>query len=277
MRKQLDRMVKHSGLVRNLSYGRSAYIVPVLRRSEGDVFPICYFNEIIPWSFDCWPYEYDQWEAFYRRIRVRLAFISARDSVAEMQRRLPEATFVWSPEAVDPTKYRPGRPLTERGTTLLELGRKYVAFHEVARPVMESLSVKHLYEPAPGVKIFGPSEEELAEGMGDAMISVCYPASITHPEWAQGLETVTYRYFQSIASKCVLVGHAPQELVDLFGYNPVIQAESAQLEPQLHELVRNIGDYQKMVDRNYERLLEVGTWDVRAKAMVEAIDRAGLR
>jgi hypothetical protein len=42
---------------------------------EKKTFPFSYWTEIIPYSFDCWPKYYDWWASFYRRERVRIAFI----------------------------------------------------------------------------------------------------------------------------------------------------------------------------------------------------------
>jgi hypothetical protein len=132
--------------------------------------------------------------------------------------------------------------------------------------MLASNGLRHEFEHVPGQKIFH-TREDLANGLGDSMISVCFPASVTHPEVSKGLETATHRYFESIASKCVLLGHAPQELVDLFGFNPVVPVEPA-IPDQLENLLSNISQYQESVERNYERLLEVGTWDVRAKSII---------
>lgn len=268
---QLARAAKLLRLIRNIGVRRApTYLAPVLRRSEGDLFPICYSHEVIPWSFDCWPAEYDAWEDFYKRIRVRLAFISARDSAAEMQRRLPDARIVWSPEATDPESYSPDKPLEQRQTAVLELGRRFPAFHEQIRPALRAREYRHLYEPTPGQKIFS-TREALARGLGDSMVSICFPASMTHPEMVGGLETTTHRYFESMASKCVLFGHAPSELVDLFGYNPVVEASASDIAGHLVDILENLGDFMSLVERNYRRFLEVGTWNVRTEQILAEV------
>ena len=38
---------------------------------------------------------------------------------------------------------------------------------------------------------------------------------------------------------------------------------------------QNSAKYQPMVDRNYQRLLEVGTWDVRVKEMLATLKTLG--
>ena len=95
---------------------------------------------------------------------------------------------------------------------------------------------------------------------------------MTHPERSGDVETVTYRYFESMASGCLIWGKCPQELFDLFGYNPVIEADEHDPYGQLDEILQNLGKYQELVGRNYQRLMEVGTWKVRAASMIETIN-----
>ncbi len=106
-------------------------------------------------------------------------------------------------------------------------------------------------------------------------ISICFPKSSTDPESSGGVETVTFRYFESIASKCLIVGHCPQELKDLFGYNPVIEIKESGEGEQLLRLLSNIGRYQDLVEKNYQRMCEVGTWDARVRTMLPLLKQRG--
>ena len=265
----LSRALKKTRLLRNFIKipGRS-YIVPVPRLSEGNAFPICYFRDVVTWSFDCWPDKYEAWEAFFRRHRIRTAFISAKAAAEEMDRRLGDTRIVWLPEAADPAEYLPHKPLVAREIVVLELGRKADAYHDLIREHLYDRGLKHLYVGATGQNIFG-SRDDLAAGLGDTKISVCFPASLTHPQRSGGLETVTHRYFESIASSCLVVGRAPSELIELFGYNPVVEADLADPVAQLEDLLQNLDRYQEFVDDNYARLLEVGTWAARARQLLE--------
>ena len=246
-------------------------LVPANNISEFLLFPRGCFQEVVTFSFDCWPDRYDEWESFFRRHKIKLAFISARQSAEEMQRRLPDRSIVWMPEATSPEDYRPEKNLADRSTDVLELGRKYDRYHSQIAGYLSRSGRSHLFEAVKGEKIFPNDKKCLAEGMGDAKISICFPGALTHP-YAAHVETATHRYFETFASKCLPLGGAPEELVDLFGYNPVIDADLERPSEQLNDILRNIGDYQGFVDRNHARLLEVGTWDVRAAQIIERIE-----
>ena len=83
------------------------------------------------------------------------------------------------------------------------------------------------------------------------------------------------RYFEAIASGSLVVGHGPRELVDLFGYDPVIAADLEQPAEQLHELLDGIEQHQPFVDRNLARLREVGTWDARVAELLQVLAERG--
>ena len=69
-----------------------------------------------------------------------------------------------------------------------------------------------------------------------------------------------------------LIIHAPEELVEMFAYNPIIEADLERPFEQLYDILQSIDDYQGFVNRNHDRLLEVGTWDVRAAQILQRIE-----
>lgn len=73
-------------------------------------------------------------------------------------------------------------------------------------------------------------------------------------------------------SRMVMVGHAPQELVDFIGYNPVIELrEDISAEALIREVLEHIDDYQELVDKNRKTAQRLGSWDVRMKWLMEEL------
>jgi hypothetical protein len=262
------------GMVRNFFRSGRAYIVPMLHCSEYRLFPASYTHECIPYSMDVWPPSYARWEAFARRNRVRTWFITARQSAERFKQKFPDANILWLAEAVDPSEYRHEIPLADRKIHVLELGRKWDAYHAKIEKPLEERGRTHLYEKVKGKLIFG-ARQEMIDGFVNSVISVCFPQSLTHPERAGDVETVTLRYFETIACKCVPVGRAPQELIDLFGFNPMIEVDMDHAAEQVDEILTDPAKYQPMVDRNYQRLMEVGTWDARIREMLATLKTLG--
>ena len=101
--------------------------------------------------------------------------------------------------------------------------------------------------------------------MSDSKLVISLPRLITFPEAAEGIETLTQRYWENMLSRNVMIGHAPKELVDLIGYNPVIDIDYARLPEQIRHIKENISEYQPLVDRNRETALRLAPWELRMK------------
>ena len=239
---------------------------------DATCFPTSLWTRFIPYFFDCWESAFSRWESYFRRNRTELAFLTARYAAEHFQQRFSSRRFLWLPESVDPAVHQCDIPLAERAIDVLELGRKYDAFHNRLAPVLVDTGLIHLYEKVKGQIIF-PTRDDFVAGLGTSRVSICFPQSITSPERCGKVETVTLRYFESMASKCLLVGKCPLELSDLFGYNPVVEIDDP---VEVADVVRKIEDYQPFVDRNYQRLLEVGTHSVRVDSLVRELREAGL-
>ena len=106
----------------------------------------------------------------------------------------------------------------------------------------------------------------------DAKVTIALPRSMTQPEMAGDIETLTQRYWECMFSRMVMVGHAPQELLDFIGYNPVIELrEDISAEALIRDVLEHIDDYQELVDKNRETAERLGSWDVRIKWLMEEL------
>jgi len=274
-----------AGLVRNLfQLSGKAYLVSLMWPRPARLFPISCFYEVIPLCFDCWPGDYDKWGRLFRRNRIHTALFTARDSASYFENSGMEMSCFWAPEAADPADYRPGRPLADREIDVLELGRRFEQFHTSVTEPLVRMGHTHVYstDKQSGSDIASKLEryifhstEELLDGLGNTRISICFSKALTHPDQAGTVDTATFRYFESIASNCLIVGHCPSELRELFGYSPIVEVDMSDPARQLHEMIVNIAAYQKFVDDNYRRFLEVGTCDVRARSILDLLSRHG--
>jgi len=254
------------GILRNYVRAKGPLIIPFMGIHDRDVFPYCYWTELVPVVFDCWPAYFDWWELFFHRYRIRLAFFTARQSAEYFSKALAKTTCVWLPEATDPRLYDPGEALIAREVDVLEFGRLYGEYHDKIQPALEQAGYRHDYPRGPQ-PVF-PDRPALGKGLCKAKISICVPSSITHPERSGWVNTTTLRYFESMAARCILLGTCPPELADLFGYNPVVEIEAGHEAEQILSILKDPGGYQGLVDRNYEVLLERGTWNSRVEEIL---------
>jgi len=268
----LARGLGKAGLIRPLNrVGNTRCLVNVTWASEATLFPAAYFREVVPWVYDCWGPQFGAWERLFRKFRVREVCFTARDAAGHFAKAMPGLQTHWVPEACDPSLYFPGKPLAERGTHVLELGRKSAELHEAITGPLRAAGLEHVFSTGGSEKPIFDGLEALYRAMGDTAVSMCFPKSVTNPAGAGGVETVTQRYFETMGSGALAVGVCPAELKDLFGFDPVIALSKSDPGGQLVNLVKTAAAYQGHVDKCRARLLEVGTCEARARAMLEMI------
>ena len=211
--------------------------------------------------FDAWPKFYPKIQSFVRDWGIQHAFVSSSQSAARLAGWVEGCRFHWVPEGVTPQNYHQ-YPNSARNIDVLQFGRRYELYHQQIVSALEKAGKTYLYEPAPGQLIF-PDRPAFVDGLARARVSICFPSNITHPERAGDVSTLTLRYLQSLASKCLVVGAAPPEMVELFGYNPVIQADLNDPAGQLLSILENYDDFAELIERNYRKVVAEHTWEQR--------------
>lgn len=230
-----------------------------------DSFPDYARYEVVPMFWDCWPRYFEMTCEWLRKHQVRTAIFSSRMTAKRMQERFPNVRIIWCPEAVDGSVYQKGKLLEDRTIDLLEFGRSNEKVLQTG-----ALSLNHVCTKQNGKFIY--TNEQLYQAMGDAKVTIALPRSMTQPEMAGDIETLTQRYWECMFSRLVMVGHAPQELVDFIGYNPVIELrKDISAEALIRDVLEHIDDYQELVDKNRETAERLGSWDVRMKWLMEEL------
>jgi glycosyltransferase involved in cell wall biosynthesis len=219
--------------------------------------------------FDVWQKSYANILDFVRQWGIEHAFISSRQSALRLAETGEECKFTWIPEGVTPEEYR-FSPASSRQIDVLQIGRMYNLYHQRILAPLQKAGKVYYYERAPGQIIF-PTRAAFIEGLARAKISLCFTSNITHPERAGDIETMTARYLQSMASKCLVVGSSPAEMVDLFGYNPVIQADLQNPAEQLLAILEDFDSYHELIEKNYHAVCAKHTWKQRWEAISEQL------
>jgi hypothetical protein len=199
----------------------------------------------IAWAFDVWPESYDAMVAYLKRYGIDALFVTAKQSADRLERTTTGCDVKWCAEPLIDLGFRP-KPWNERKTDVLQMGRRYDKYH--AKLAAERRH-SYIYEEQKGQVIF-PTMTEFLVGLGDAKVSVCFSSDLTHPDRAGDVSTATQRYFQSFASECVVVGNTPPELVNLFGYDPVVQADLDDPAGQIDTILASPDIYLPLVEKN---------------------------
>ena len=230
-----------------------------------DTFPDYLFYEIIPLIWDCWPCYHDTVSEWLKRHKVKTAFFTSSQTAEIMRTLCPGINIYHLPEAIETDMYKAGKELRDRKHDYLEYGRccDYVDTRFLAKSI-NLLSSR-------GEKEVLKTRELLIDALADSKITLCIPRSMNQPEIAQGIETLTQRYWECMLSRIIIIGKAPQELVELIGYNPVVDLDKENFAEQVKDILANIDEYQTLVDRNRKTALELGDWKMRVSVIKETL------
>ena len=120
-----------------------------------------------------------------------------------------------------------------------------------------------------------PDKESYIEELCNAQVTVTFPRCDLMPEETGDIETLTQRYWEAMLTRSVIVGRAPKELIDLIGYNPVIDLNKKNPIEHIEDILGHIEDYQPLVDRNRQTALEKGCWKQRMKDVIQWLTSIG--
>jgi len=249
----------------NINYpsikGNGEYFVVLMGTELKKCFP--YFLSAKSKSvylFDAWPKNHRIIEAFLDRFDIANAFFSSCQ-VAEMFAKKMKCKCFWVPEGIDVKEYKYNEQ-TKRDIDVIQFGRKYNWYHEQIAPVLKKRNKVYLYAKKEGEIVF-PTKNGFVDGLSRSKISICFPSSITHPEKSGDVSTLTARYLQSMAAKCLVVGIMPNEMRQIFGYDPVVEIDERNPGKHLLSILHEYERYLPLIEKNYRTIREEHTWSKR--------------
>lgn len=236
-----------------------------------DTFPDYALYDIIPFVWDCWPCYFERMCRWLKKHHVRTAIFTSSQTAERMRKRFPEMNILSITEGIDTIRYNKGEELNHRIIKVYEIGSVQRSYFKKKYPN----EYRALHN--------APSEWDLATGEGfkkyleNTQLTIIFPRSVTEPETAQGIETLTQRYWECMLSRIVMVGHAPKELTDLLGYNPVIELDRNCELSHINHILQEIENpkYQELVDRNREIALQYASWEIRMTRIMSWLKELG--
>lgn len=234
-----------------------------------DTFPDYSRYEIIPFVWDCWPGQFEKTCKWFVKHGVRSAIFTSSQTAERMQKRFPQMNILSITEGINVDLYEQGKELNERIINLFEIGsvsrsffkKKYVEDYKRLCNIPEGWSSR--------------LHKDFLRYLIETKVTIVFPRCITQPSIAGNIETLTQRYWECMLSRIVMVGHAPKELTDLIGYNPVIPIDLDNPVHQVESIINNINDYQVLVDKNREHALKYAPWDLRINTIMQWLESCG--
>lgn len=210
-----------------------------------------------------------------------MAFVTSKQNKELIEKEIGiECHYI--PEGIDIADYSKGETLAKREIDLYELGRQHPLYHKTVDSLIKKGTITRYYgneydEKGKLLKLAFPTSDELLQNINKIKVVICFPQCDTHPHKAGKIETLTQRYWECMLSGNLIVGRAPQELIDLIGYDPVINIDWNAPEEQLASILSNIGKYQELVDNNYNIALKYASWDNRIEQIIGILASHNIR
>jgi glycosyltransferase involved in cell wall biosynthesis len=223
--------------------------------------------------FDAWPKDYSKIVRFCGKYKINYLFVTSRQSSNRLSSLMPNLCVRYVPEAINVNKYQ-YLEYAKKTIDVVSIGRKWDYYHERIVEPLEQRKVVYLYEKRKGEIVF-PDRDSFVKGLAMSKISICVPSNVTHPDRAGDVETMTVRYLESMASKCLVLGKAPEEMIDLFGYNPVVEIDLERPVEQIMNLLSDYDSYIPLIEKNYKEVKEHHTWKDRFDEMVNVWRNVG--
>lgn len=230
-----------------------------------DCFPDYLCHEIIPMVWDCWPSLDKDVIKWFQKNHIKSCIFTCRESANRIKEALPEINMLIITEGYDTSVCSPGKELIQRDIDFYSYGR---APKELIKCEMAPLRTERC-----------GNDDEMKHRWENSKVVLALPQCDVLPERTGGQETLTQRYWECMLSRMVMIGRAPKELIDLIGYNPVIDLKvpidsdrsdiAISFVSQVKDIVAHIEDYQELVDKNRNTALRLAPWEIRMKLIVE--------
>ena len=236
---------------------------------EFDTFPDYALYEVIPFFWDVWPENFEKTFAWLKKHEVKTAIFTSSQAAEMVREKFPDMNVLAVTEGIDVENYSAGKQLKDREIDFLEYGREID--HIVKYSVTDKIN--YVRGKRNGKPVF--SQQELVENLANSKVVAAYTKKWTNPEQAGDIDTLTQRYWECMLSGCILIGHAPKELVDLIGYNPVIEVDRENPDEQLMNVLANITDYQELADKNRISAIKYGDWKYSMQRVMNFLQEKG--
>lgn len=246
----------------------------VIGNQKEKLFPFfyCKANLKALWMFDAWEPLFFDIENTIRKFNINILFTSSMQAATYFNSlKIQNFKSHWIAEAVDFESYTFVEP-EKKTIDVLQMGRKWDEYHEAIKDIEIEEKLVYKYEKKKG-KIIFKDRIDFISGLANTKISICVPSIITHPEKSGNISTLTIRYFQSMASKCLILGKRPLDMEFLFDYNPIIEIDMKRPVEQLVDILKNYNEYLPLIEKNYNEVKLKHTWNNRAMEIKNIIDK----
>jgi len=235
-----------------------------------DTFPGYTRYEIIPLIWDCWPIHFEKTCQWFVKHNVRTAIFTSSQTADNMRRRFPEMKILTITEGINTSLFKDSyKKIQDKQIDLFEISSVRRSYFKKKYP--KEYSKLCNISPTRSTK----SDEDFRSVLFDTKVTIMFPRCDTRPQIAGNIETLTQRYWECMLSGMIMVGRAPKELIDLIGYDPVVNLNRENEIKHVKDIIKHAEDYQELVDKNRKTALNMADWSLRIEKIRSFLSDSG--
>ncbi len=243
----------------------NAYLLRELKKSGNKVSIYCY---------DVWEPEFDDWKKQFDEIRPDYIFFGFKRSYEHFA-GLGFNSF-WVPLSGDFEVFKPYGE--EKTRMFIQMGRRNEDLHQKILSYMEKHDIEdnrdnYVYAKVKGESIY-PNIDELAREISRTKYFVCVPKYYENFKRTGNVNETICRFYEGMACKTMLLGMKSETFDELFPYKAMISFNDGEdFDEQIEYYEKHPEEYKKIVNRNYEYILDHHSWKNRIEQILEIINQ----
>lgn len=243
----------------------NAYLIKELKKHGNKVSVYCY---------DVWEPEFDDWQKAFDDIGFDYIFFGYKKS-CEHFKALGYNGY-WVPLSGDFEVFKPNN---EKKTRLfMQMGRRNDDLHEkilsyLNKHGLEDNRDNYVYRKEKSEQIY-PDINELAYEIGKTKYFVCVPKIYENFKRTGNISDTICRYYEGMACKTMPIGMKPETFDELFPYKAMISFnDDEDFDEQIEYYESHEDEYNEMIEKNYEYVINHHSWGNRVKQILEIINQ----
>lgn len=234
-------------------------------------------KKIVIYCFDTWESQYDRWISMFDKINPRIIFFAYKQSACYFASKY-NACY-WIPQSMDKVYFYNDKEEKEITHLFMQMGRKTISIHNwimdyLKENKLPDVPENYVYEREKG-KIIYPKTENLADNIRKTKYFVCAPQIVDNSSVTGQISDVTARFYEAMACKTLIIGFKPDTFDCLFPEDAMVtlKKDGSDFFSIIDFYESHPEEYNRIVNRNYELLMERHTWSNRLESMIEIIEK----
>ncbi len=250
----------------NLNYlEENAYLLKELKKHG---------NEIALYNYDCWEPEFEEWRKVIDEINPEYLFFAYK--LTDEYYRSKGYNSHWAPLSADFEVFRyKNLPKTRM---FMQMGRFNDEMHRnilnyLKNHGLEDNRDNYAYRRSREETLY-PDYTELVDAINQTKYFVCVPKYYENFKRTGNINDIICRYFEGMICKTMIIGRKPETWDELFPEDAMItfKEDGSDFDEKIDYFENHPEEYQRIVDRNYDYILEHHSWGNRLETIMKTIN-----